>query len=468
MRALWIVPLMACAGGSGSDKTDEIVEDTQQFHDSAETGSELPNYQSAKICGECHPKQYLEWRQSMHAYAARSPVFEAMNAKAFRDSSGNVATFCTGCHAPVGTELGEDGHTSVSERSAISSEGITCSYCHSAVGHDGPIGNNNILNDPEGPAQGPFVSDSSDGHASEESEFVKSPEFCGSCHDVFSFPALRIEEAFTEYKESPAAAEGIRCQDCHMGPDPGVVSERPTGPSAEGAPGEYPDRSLASHFFVGPDYAMIDDWPFEGDEEANATALAESLARTQKLLENAVKLTHVIVHPDGDKIRVEVNFESKIAGHGFPTGFTSERQAWLSVTVTDSAGHVVYRTGDLDQHGDLRDAHSLDVRSSLAPLDHNLVNLQSRNLLRHGGRDDLSVIETVFPFDADWIEKRNLQPLEERNANFVMDKPSTPYTVDVSLNYRNLPPYLLRALQLDHLVPKLQVFEIASESIVIE
>ena len=38
--------------------------------------------------------------QSMHAYAAHSPVFDAMAQKAFRDTSGEVGTFCTSCHSP--------------------------------------------------------------------------------------------------------------------------------------------------------------------------------------------------------------------------------------------------------------------------------------------------------------------------------------------------------------------------------
>ena len=74
-------------------------------------------FSSAKQCGECHPNQFSEWQQSMHAYAAHSPVFDAMAQKAFRDTSGEVGTFCTGCHSPIGTIYGEDGMTTASERS---------------------------------------------------------------------------------------------------------------------------------------------------------------------------------------------------------------------------------------------------------------------------------------------------------------------------------------------------------------
>ena len=459
-----VVFLVAC--GSASDTEDTSVSvDTEETAAASSIPADPPNYQSAKICGECHPRQYTEWRQSMHSYAAVSPVFEAMNAKAFRDSSGDVGTFCTGCHAPVGTAFGEGGHTSVDERSEISKEGVTCSYCHTAVDHTGPIGNNNILSDPDHTIQGPYVSENTEGHTSEESSFIQSPEFCGSCHDVFSFPALRIEEAFTEYKESPAAEENVRCQDCHMSPNPGVNAERPMGQSAETGSGTYPDREQASHFFTGPDYSMLEDWPYPDDPEANALVKAEGLARTKKLLKNAVEIGFVRVHSSPQETRIEVNLRSLLSGHGFPTGFTSERQAWVHIKITDAQGVVTYESGDLDSYGDLRDDHSRAVREGTISKDRHLVNFQSKNLLRQGELSALDVVETIFPFDADWIEKQNLAPLEERSLMYIIDEPQRPFRVDVSLNYRNLPPYLLRALQLEDLVPQLEIFKVATESI---
>jgi hypothetical protein len=333
------------------------------------------------------------------------------------------------------------------------------------VGHDGPIGNNNLINDPEGPLQGPFETDGSEGHLSQASEFIQSPEFCGSCHDVFSFPSLRIEEAFTEYKESPAAEENIRCQDCHMGPDPGRPADRPSGPSADGDPGDYPDREQASHFFVGPDYSLVPDWPFGEDEAANQVALSESLARTEKLLKNAIQISFVKLNPIGDKLQIEVSLNTLVKGHGFPTGFTSERQAWIEVHLTDANGDSLFKSGDLDSYGDLRDAHSRAVKEGTAEEDEQLINFQSQNLLRFGLVSELHVNETIFPFDADWIEKRNLKPGENKSFIYRTDRPDGPVSLEVSLNYRNLPPYLLRALQLDSLVPQLQIFTIDSKTV---
>ena len=60
---------------------------------------------------------------------------------------------------------------------------------------------------------------------------------------------FRLEEAFSEFKTSPAAHEkGVSCQDCHMGKEPGVESRATTeGPGggggrhpADGASGRSP------------------------------------------------------------------------------------------------------------------------------------------------------------------------------------------------------------------------------------
>ena len=77
-------------------------------------------------------------------------------------------------------------------------------------------------------------------------------------------------------------------------------------------------------------------------------------------------------------------------------------------------------------------------------------------------------IETVFPFDANFIEKHSLEPLEKRTLNYDWPLPNDavfPLTVSATLRYRNLPPYLLRALQLDDYVDLLRIVDIDSESV---
>ena len=37
---------------------------------------------------------------------------------------------------------------------------------------------------------------------------LSDPVFCGQCHDVTLFNGFRLEEAYSEYRTSPAAARG--------------------------------------------------------------------------------------------------------------------------------------------------------------------------------------------------------------------------------------------------------------------
>ena len=87
-------------------------------------------YPSARVCAGCHPKQYTEWSRSMHAYAQRSPVFEAFNLTLVERTSGTIGTFCSRCHTPIGTALGENESQRNVDRTRISLEGVSCIVCH--------------------------------------------------------------------------------------------------------------------------------------------------------------------------------------------------------------------------------------------------------------------------------------------------------------------------------------------------
>ena len=54
-------------------------------------------------------------------------------------------------------------------------------------------------------------------HPTLQSKFLLSSELCGTCHR-FGHPVsgLAIQDTYDEWKRSPYAAEGKRCQDCHM------------------------------------------------------------------------------------------------------------------------------------------------------------------------------------------------------------------------------------------------------------
>ncbi len=186
--------------------------------------------------------------------------------------------------------LGEPIFMSNIDRNPTSREGITCIVCHrvnraygkisgrvSLVEGDlttpvyGPRGDNTELQ--KAIKSGGLVTDSRSAgrkvHAKVEKFFaLTTPGFCATCHDVTLANGFRLEEAFSEYKSSPAARQGITCQDCHMGKAPGrVLADKSDpdfdrknyafGPAARVAGRDTAPRMLTNHMFVGPDYSVL-------------------------------------------------------------------------------------------------------------------------------------------------------------------------------------------------------------------
>jgi len=471
------------------------------------------DFVSAKECAHCHQRQYDEWSRSMHAYAQHSPAFEAFTLTMQERTGGTMGTFCTRCHTPIGTSLGENGSMRNVHRSRISMEGVTCVVCHrlqrpfyKASGRL-PVTPGQVN---EGCFYGPFgdaVNPDGSAHDATGAAHLTKSALCGSCHDVTSPQGVRLEEAFSEWQNSPAAKEGISCQECHMGPIPGMPVKRMDRPWGKAAvvpgvdPSLIPDRPLSNHSFVGPDYSLLPDtefpekldWMYEVDyrvpenltphQRETLTTLRIrnrkqlEIARNQRweLLKNAAKIT--VSHPqcvdEGDRIKVRVDVTSTTAGHNFPTGFTAERQAWVCVHVTDPAGRTVFVSGDTDANGDLRDEHSHAVETGHMHRDRHLLNFQSkftslnilgteRSLIIPVNRD-LSPLNVIRPANtpaqsfgrpfAFRVAKSSLPPLQTAGRDYAMrlNRGAGRYRVHVRLNFRNLPPALFDKIGIPHL-----------------
>ncbi|MCG8585812.1 MAG: hypothetical protein MI757_13985 [Pirellulales bacterium] len=474
------------------------------------------DFPSARQCKTCHPKQYSEWSRSMHAYAQHSPIFEAFNLTLQERTSGTIGTFCTRCHTPIGTALGENGLRRNVHRSRLSMEGVTCVVCHR---QKDPYYKSNARTAIEPGAlldtcmYGPFEDAVTlDGvHPSKGKAHIKSAAFCGACHDVTSPEGVRLEEAFSEWQNSPAAKQGQTCHACHMGPVQGRPvpdSHRPLGRAAvvPGVPKErIPLRPLSDHTFAGPDYSMLPDtefpekldWMYEVDyrdhdrltpyqqrsleklRRRNRKSLRIAKEKRLELLANAA---HIDVHvPEsavaGEKIKLRVDVTSDTAGHSFPTGFTAERQVWVEVLVRDLAGNVVFHSGKLDPNGDLLVSHSHCVEAGKLKYDKHLLNFQNKFIaLTFRGTERsvvVSVNRDVAPINI-VRPARGISAAQGRPQTFRIAKGSIPplgtigrdyklrvppgcgdLVVDVRLNFRHLPPALLDGIgvpQLKHLL----------------
>lgn len=266
-----------------------------RFLDLLESEKRFP---SAAACAACHPDHFREWSVSAHAYAQVSPVFNAMQATLFKATSGTNGDFCIRCHTQVGMQREEPILTSNFNRHPASLEGITCVVCHRIDKNYGKVSGRTsvVTGDVFDPVYGPkgntilkelLDSDTTlkteeDGegqrkiHAdAKKFDPIATSGFCGSCHDVNLLNGFRLEEAFTQFKNSPANADGETCQDCHMGKVPGAkVADGEknyhrgpaariggdmwaTDPEDPGYGKPTTPRKRTNHMFAGPDYSII-------------------------------------------------------------------------------------------------------------------------------------------------------------------------------------------------------------------
>ena len=427
---------------------------------------EEDRFPSSSTCRTCHPLHYEQWSVSPHAYAQMSVVYQTMQAAVITLTNGTNGDFCIRCHTPVGMNIGEPTVLENEKRHPTSREGITCIACH-RVGGDygritgrlpideaglcdtvyGPSGGTDgvntevqrVIDDPDIKVAGCGQRGRTIHERSERRDFLTRSGFCGTCHDVRLVNGFRLEDAFSEYKTSPAARNGISCQDCHMGRTIGVAGGYEQGPAAVVGGTPTRTRKLTNHMFPGPDYsvvhpgifphnskaaklASISEWlRFDyaggwGDKRSdfeqrakdedyefpkewrsfgkrrrarkalddNCELLNEIEAARTEILQVGYLLQEVEVRrADADGLDFRVKVKNGTDGHGVPTGFDAERLVFLQVRIRDRDGSIVFESGDRDPNGDLRDAHSLYVHNGELPLDRYLFSLQSKFLTRN-------------------------------------------------------------------------------------
>ncbi|HEX7150258.1 MAG TPA: multiheme c-type cytochrome [Thermoanaerobaculia bacterium] len=422
-------------------------------------------YPSARVCGECHPRQFEQWSISSHAYANLSPMFNKFEQKINDLASGTIGHFCVRCHASVGTALGERRDIAWWDRSPASQEGITCVTCH-RVGEG--YGKTNAARritpgNIHEPVFGPF--DSSGGikaisnamkygilvspdqpdkegylrihQAAIQSDLIKASEFCVSCHQVQVHPGIKLETVWEEYRASPAAREGITCQQCHMSTNPGLNTgyARDAAAIVNGLVVNA-DRPATDHTFVGPGYPIshpglfpfrMEKSPFTpqqwlkfdyrakwgSDEYENALTagtvsppkapewqnvadrrtawriVQENYGRwndrkemRKKMLENASHLDGPFFKAPpraGKAFTFEYRISNRNKGHNLPSGsLGAQPELWLNVSLLDPDGTIVWESGYVDKYGDVADLQSKEVRQGTIAHDDQLVSMQAK------------------------------------------------------------------------------------------
>jgi len=279
-------------------------------------------------CGNCHVPILPQWEGNAHAQAINNPRFFSLYngtdvegtpgiGPGFRLDFPEVAGNCAACHAPAAAV----DAPFTSDMNAVRGEitnGIFCDFCHKIGGAylnpatSAPYPNApgvlslDLRRPPEGEQIffGPY-DDVPDPDT--YLPLMKQSQFCAPCHS-FSFWGTPIYQSFDEWLESPYAAEGVQCQDCHMAPTGQTHFVLP-----EKGGLEHPPELIPSHLQPG--------------------------ASDVELLQNTVALT-VTARRIGDKIEATVVVTNTGAGHHVPTDHPG-RHLILVVSATDAEGRTL-------------------------------------------------------------------------------------------------------------------------------
>ncbi|OGC93695.1 MAG: hypothetical protein A2W25_06240 [candidate division Zixibacteria bacterium RBG_16_53_22] len=169
------------------------------------------SYTSSEVCARCHKDIYDLWENSMHAKSVDDPVFVADFIMVQLARGSDIKAYCLSCHAPT-TSLTKDYDL----RNGISSEGVTCDFCHSVSALGTSPEQAYYTLDPGQMKYGPFRDASSPAHETAYSENHTKSEFCAGCHELVNKHGVAVMATYSEWKNSAYAKEGIQCQNCHM------------------------------------------------------------------------------------------------------------------------------------------------------------------------------------------------------------------------------------------------------------
>ena len=365
-------------------------------------------------CVNCHaPTEALSpsvppW-SALGASNGRAPLIDVLGEEALEGIS------CASCHETVGP-VEAHGKSSRYEGNptwtSVQTGAVFLSRPEDGQGRTG-ISNSGYRIEPSALLGGtglarpgdPVVHRRSEGQAT---EYRRTSEFCGTCHDVRLFGTdvlgkergehfKRLRNGYSEWRawaegETARGRRASTCQDCHMSLYPGVClpGAAPSGGSdnrvqntgcATGthfearAPGEYAvglvtsgsekKQSLFSHFFSSVDVPLTPAFPDGYADERGTDARGTPLglrARRDLLLRHTFRFELGVARREGAKLEIPVTLENVGAGHRVPAGFSQEREVWIELRVKDARGNLVYEVGHIeDPSADLPDKRFVRV-----------------------------------------------------------------------------------------------------------
>lgn len=267
-------------------------------------------FEKPQACATCHVDFYMQWQQAMMSQAYTHAwdeieYFKLAVPHAEKDEKvAGVKAGCNGCHSPMAFIAGDVPPPKPAENSRAN-ESVSCDVCHTITGSKGEEPFNYSFTISPGRVKfGNREGVKSPHHDTQYSDFIRTTEFCGACHNEQSPYGVWVKSTQREWQAGPYAKEGVRCQDCHM-------------PAAEGRNAKLSgvQKDVAQHLFHG--------------------------AHSPSKLTGAVEL---LAHPDsrevtpGEPVVISVQAFNHKAGHKIPSGSAEERQLWLTVIAYDAQG----------------------------------------------------------------------------------------------------------------------------------
>ncbi|RMF94103.1 MAG: hypothetical protein D6734_08540 [Candidatus Schekmanbacteria bacterium] len=258
------------------------------------------DFTSSNVCKKCHTDIYKNWKASMHSASISDPIFEVSFMEAIKDKGNEARKFCLQCHSPT-TRVTEDYEL----KADISSEGITCSFCHSIDSIDMNQNIPVIINKPGDTMRGPFANITSPAHKIKESKVHRTAKICGACHEMKGKNGVTILGTYSEWSESSYSKEGIKCQNCHM-------------PEMFGIYDVNQDVKKTNNF--ARDHSV-----FGGHSQIKLNKAATLSSKVEDL---------------GDKIVVNTTVLNRESGHKIPTGIPT-RKIILEVNLLNEKDDVI-------------------------------------------------------------------------------------------------------------------------------
>ncbi|MFI5197228.1 MAG: multiheme c-type cytochrome [Thermoanaerobaculia bacterium] len=351
--------------------------DTQFFLSSAETfdqglldGKKLAANQ---YCQECHPDSYRRWEKSAHRFSSFNNPFYRRSVELVADRVGREKTkWCAGCHDPVVLFTGQMGKATMASFSYDQFEaqqGLTCMACHSIAEVKDVRGNGGYV--VEESKQYPFAFTKS--KALKEvnkllirmepslhrqtfmKPFMRTPEFCATCHKVALLPPLndyhwmRGQNHYDAWFDSGVSGVAVRsfydppqakaCRDCHLPP----IQSTEFG-NREG--------KVHDHLFPAANTALP---AIRNDQQTIDDIRRKILVGSLSIDIFGIRRGNTVVPlgptlpalKPGETVDVEVVVRTRTVGHPYTNGTSDSNETWVEFHA-DEGARALMTSGTLD------------------------------------------------------------------------------------------------------------------------